>query len=196
MRRSLARRAIAFTSASVGRRSTSRSVSRTQRLASCNVGVGISCSIQGSWRSLLGYPAFSLRDTRNKKGRPVSRLPFGAFTSSAGSTGPGGLKLVHRLLGRSFRHRDHRHEGAAIGFCTKLNSTLDLGKQSMVSAHADIKAGVPGGAEMPRVDVAGNHVFAAIGLDAQALARRIPAVTRLTACFFVSHGSSPTLSIL
>src|SRR5258707_10208070 len=28
-----------------------------------------------------------------KKGRPVSRLPFGALLSSAGSTGPGGLIL-------------------------------------------------------------------------------------------------------
>src|SRR5436190_764190 len=31
--------------------------------------------------------------TQNSKGRPVSRLPFGAHLSSAGLTGPGGLIL-------------------------------------------------------------------------------------------------------
>src|SRR5882724_583869 len=178
MRRSLARRAIAFTSASVGRRSTSRSVSRTQRLGSCNIGVGISCSISGSWRSLLDYPACSLRDTRNKKGEAGFPPPLWSLYELRRFNRTRRTQLVHRLLGRSFRHRNNRYEGAAIGFCAKLNSTLDLGKQSMVSAHADIKAGVPGGAALTRDDVAGNHVFAAIGLDAQALARRIPAVTR------------------
>ena len=48
--------------------------------------------------------------------------------------------------------------------------TLDLGEESMVGAHADIKAGVPGGAALTRDDVAGNHVFAAIRLDAKAFA--------------------------
>ena len=49
--------------------------------------------------------------------------------------------------------------------------TFDLGEKSMVGAHADIKAGMPGGAALTRDNVAGNHVLAAIGLDAQALAR-------------------------
>ena len=108
------------------------------------------------------------------------------------STGVGGLSRLsvlvvkagvaprnpHRLLGRNVRHRNHRYEGAAVGFRTKLDTTLDLGEQSMVSANADIKAGMPGGAALTRNDVAGNHMLAAIGLDAKALARRITAVTR------------------
>src|SRR5262245_14039659 len=94
----------------------------------------------------------------------------GALFDSAGSTGPGGLDVVHRLFGR-LRHRNHRYESATIGFCTKFDMTFDLGKESMVGAHADIKAGMPGGAALTRDNVAGNHVFAAIGLDAQALAR-------------------------
>ena len=49
--------------------------------------------------------------------------------------------------------------------------TLDLGEQSMVGAHADIKAGMPGGAALTRDNVAGNHTLAAIGLDSEALAR-------------------------
>src|SRR5664279_6459653 len=86
--------------------------------------------------------------------------------------------VVHRLLGRSFRHRNYRHESAAIAFCTKLDMAFDLGEQSMVGAHADIKAGVPGGAALTRNDVAGNHVLAAIGLDPEPLARRITPVSR------------------
>src|ERR1700684_1081799 len=85
---------------------------------------------------------------------------------------------VHRLLGRGFGHRDHRYENAAAGFGTKLDMAFDLGEQGMVGAHADIKAGMPGGAALARNDVAGNHVLAAIGLDSEALARRITTVTR------------------
>jgi hypothetical protein len=49
--------------------------------------------------------------------------------------------------------------------------TFDLGKESMVSAHADIKAGMPGGAALTRDDVAGNHVLASERLDPEPLAR-------------------------
>src|SRR6478609_3427019 len=102
----------------------------------------------------------------------------GALFDSAGSTGPGGLRMcVHRLFGR-LRHRDYRYESAAVGFCTELDMPFDLGKESMVGAHADIKAGMPGGAALTRDNVAGNHVLAAIGLDAQALARGISSVSR------------------
>ena len=45
--------------------------------------------------------------------------------------------------------------------------TFDLGEESMVGAHADIKAGMPGGAALTRDNVAGNHALAAIGLDAR-----------------------------
>jgi hypothetical protein len=41
----------------------------------------------------------------------------------------------------------------------------------MVGAHADIKAGMPGGAALTRDNVAGNHMFATKGLDSKALAR-------------------------
>src|SRR5882724_8567469 len=169
MRRSLARCAIAFTSASVGLRSISRSVSRTQLLASRNVGVGISCSMSGSCKRAK---------TQNKKGRPVSRLPLGAFQELRRFNRTRRTHFVHRLLGRDIRHRNNRYESAALGFRTKLDMALGLGKQSMVSAHADIKAGMPGGAALTRDDVAGNHVLAAIGLDPEPLARRITTVTR------------------
>src|SRR5665213_479349 len=86
--------------------------------------------------------------------------------------------VVHRLLGRGFRHRYYRHESAAVGFCTKLDMAFDLGKQGMIGAHADIKAGMPGGAALTGNDVARDHVLAAEGLDPEPLARRIPTVSR------------------
>ena len=49
--------------------------------------------------------------------------------------------------------------------------TFDLGKESMVGAHADIKAGMPSGSALTRDNVAGNYVLAAKSLDAKALAR-------------------------
>src|ERR1700736_5977361 len=178
MRRPLARRAIAFTSASVGLRSVSRSVSSTQLLASRNVGVGISCSMSGSCNAEI-----------KRRGRfpasPWSPLELRRFNRTRRT------HFVHRLLGRGFGHRDNRYESAAVGFCTKLNMAFDLGEQCMIGAHADIKAGMPGGAALARNDVAGNHVLTAIGLDSEALARRITTVTRCTACFFVSHSPSP-----
>src|SRR5258707_2581970 len=86
--------------------------------------------------------------------------------------------FVHRLLGLHIRHRENRHESAAVGLCTKHDMAFDLGEQSMIGAHADIKAGMPGGAALARDDVAGNHMLAAVGLDSEALARRITSVTR------------------
>src|ERR1700761_4938384 len=156
MRRSLARRAIAFTSASVGRRRVSRSVSRTQGHASRKVGVGISCNMLGSISA-------------KKKGGRYPASPFGALVSPAGSSGSGGLICVHRLFG-SVRHREYRDERTTVGFSLKFHTTLDLGEESVVRTHADIKAGVPRGAALTRDNVAGNHMLAAIDLDAKALA--------------------------
>src|SRR5579859_1113506 len=185
MRRSLARREIDLTSASVGFRSVSRSVSRMQGLASCKVGVGISCSMSGSFnrslmvaRILVAKPASAFAQPAQQKREAGFPPPLWSLFELHRFNRTRRTQLVHRLLGRSFRHRNHRHEGAATRFRTKLDMTLDLGEQSMVSAHADIKAGVPRGAALTRDDVAGSHMLAAIGLDAKAFARRITAVTR------------------
>src|SRR4051794_97587 len=94
-----------------------------------------------AWSAPWGDAPLFENSFTQQKGRPVSRLPLGALLDSAGSTGPGGLHLVHRLLGRGFRHREYRYESAAAGFCTKLDMAFDLGEQGMVGAHADIKAG-------------------------------------------------------
>src|SRR5207253_1488803 len=74
--------------------------------------------------------------------------------------------------------RKNRYESAAVGFCTKHDMAFDLGEQGMIGTHADIKAGMPGGAALTCNDVAGNHMLAAVGLDPEPLARRITSVTR------------------
>src|ERR1700687_3210098 len=190
MRRSLARRAITFTSASVGRRSISRSVSRTQGLASRNVGVGISCSMAGSCRrkqsATLDYRVCPgsqnrcplLRNTRNKKREAGFPPPLGSPLELRRFNRTRRTHFVHRLLGRGIRHRNNRYESAALGFCTQLDMAFDLGEQGMIGTHADIKAGMPGGAALTRNDVAGNHMLAAVHLDPEPLARRITSVTR------------------
>src|SRR6266567_9349026 len=164
MRRSLASRAMVFTSASVGLRNVSRSVSRTQLLASRNAGVGMSCDMSGS------CDADERKRTKTKRGGRFPASPWSLFELHRFNR-TRRTRIVHRLLGRGLRHRNHRYEGAAITFCTELDATFDLGEQSMISAHADIKAGVPGGAALTCDDVAGNDTLAAIGLDSEALAR-------------------------
>src|SRR6202041_1199997 len=135
MRRSLARRAMAFTSASVGLRNISRSVSRTQALASRNVGVGMSCSMAGSCKAALGL----LRVFRSQN----RSLCLGTHAIKKGGRFPVSLlesleelrrfkrtrqpRFVRRLLGRGFCDRKYRHKSAAVGFGTKLDMALDLG---------------------------------------------------------------------
>src|SRR5262249_31047978 len=78
----------------------------------------------------------------------------------------------------SLGHRKYGYDRAAIGFGTKLDAAFDLGEESMVSAHADIKAGVPGRAALTRDDVAGNDMLTTERLDSEPLARRITSVSR------------------
>src|SRR5579871_983096 len=174
MRRSLARWEIAFTSASVGLRSDSRSVSRTQGLASRKPFVRNSCSISGS----VNVHCMKLKLQKTKKGEAGFPPPLWSLSGLRRFVRTRRTRLVHRLFGCDIRHRENRYERAAVCFGTKFDMAFDLGEQSMVSAHADIKAGVPGGAALTRDDVARNHMFAAKGLDAKALALGITSVTR------------------
>src|SRR6516164_4980630 len=168
MRRSLARRAIAFTSASVGLRKVNRSVSRTQGRASRKMGGGISCNMIGS---------VSIKAS-NQKGEAGFPPPLWSLSKLRRFIRTRRTHIVHRLLGRGLSHRANRYEGAAIGFGMKLDMALDLGEQGMIGAHADIKAGVPSRAALTRNDVTGNHMLATEGLDAKALALGITSVPR------------------
>src|SRR5580704_1020053 len=81
MRRSSARRAIVLTSASVGLRNVSRSVSRTQRPAARNVVGGISCNISKllEW-SLLDCCGLRLKSAQ-RKGEAGFPPPLGALVA-------------------------------------------------------------------------------------------------------------------
>src|SRR5262249_33660219 len=95
--------------------------------------------------------------------------------------------VIRRLLGRSLRHREHRYEDPALGFGTELDATVGQREQRMVLAQADIGAGMPLGAPLPRNDVAGQHLLSAENLQPKPLAIRVAAVTGRSACLLVSH---------
>ena len=60
-------------------------------LASRRLGVGMSCNMSGSIKSMH----------QNEKGRPVSRLPLEPFSTPPVHQDPADLTMVHRLFGRA-----------------------------------------------------------------------------------------------
>src|SRR6266853_6043173 len=111
-----------------------------------------------------------------QEGKPARRLPLLEPLGSTGSTGvPADLDVIHRLFGRGL-HRYDRDVGAAPGFGTVRNATVDQRKQGEIPADADILARMPLGAVLSHDDVAGKTGLAAKQLDAETLARGIAAV--------------------
>src|ERR1700722_9258925 len=90
IRRSLARRAIAFTSASVGLRNVSRSVSRTLGLAPRKEGLGISCNMSGSCMRQQNETFAERTQQKREAGFPP---PLWSLLELRRFTGPGGLIL-------------------------------------------------------------------------------------------------------
>src|SRR5580658_2847424 len=84
--------------------------------------------------------------------------------------------------------RDHAHglavRGSLVG---EFDLARDLGEQRVVLAHADVAAGVDGGAALAHDNAAGGDQFTAIGFHAEAFGMRIAAVSRAAASFFVCH---------
>jgi hypothetical protein len=70
----------------------------------------------------------------------------------------------------------------------EADSAIGRGKEGVVFAHADIRAGMPFGAALTNNDVAGDNLLIAETLHAQTTACRVATVARRTACFFMSHG--------
>src|SRR5437763_14830526 len=128
MRRSFASAAMAFASSSCGARKTSRCVSRTaNNLSRSGAGVKVSRQVMTGLLS-------------KHRGEPASRLPLGLGTQLGHPRirrGIGCRRIVgiHRLFGRSLRHRKDGYVGAAFGFGIERHETFDLGEQSMVIAH-------------------------------------------------------------
>src|SRR5215469_3018537 len=123
------------------------------------------------------------------EGEPASRLPLlepvwsRRFDWNAGKT----TYVSPGLLGRRLRHRNYGNEGAVFSFGTVLHASIDKGKQRMVDAYADVVARMPLGAALAHENVAGETALSAEQLHAQALAGRVTAVARGTACFLVCH---------
>ena len=69
--------------------------------------------------------------------------------------------MVHRLFGRSLRHRNNGYEGAAFSFRAVFDPTFDQCKKRMIFADADVIARVPLGAALAHDNVAGETMLAA-----------------------------------
>src|SRR5688572_3084539 len=180
IRRSFASAAMALASSSCGARRTSRWVSRTASNLSAS-GVGGSVS-----RHVIAGSFQAPRGSRH----PVSPSDFGTCLWSKIRRGlrvPADLE-IHRLLGRSLRHRKDGYVGAAFGFGIERDATIDFGEQGVVLADPDILAGVPLGAALAHDNVAAAAGFAAEQLHAEALTARVAPVARRSASFLVGHG--------
>src|SRR5436190_19927826 len=99
--------------------------------------------------------------------------------------------MSRRLFGRCLRHRLHRDEDAALAFGTEFDAAGGEREQRMILAEADIGARVPSGAALAGDDVAGHHRLAAENLQPQPLTVGVAAVAGGSACFLMSHRSSP-----
>src|SRR5216683_2948524 len=181
-RRSLASADTRFASSERGARSTSRLVSRTAMPAtwvsiwgrSSNVMVGSLCSRKA--RGGAGSPS-----------PPTWNLQVPPVRLACRRT----LRMIHRLFGRRL-HRYDGDVGAAPGSGAVRHATVDQRKQRVIPAQADVFARMPFGSVLSHNDIAGTTRLAAEQLDAEALARRIAAVARGSACFLVRHCGLPS----
>src|SRR6476661_10025975 len=161
IRRSFASAAIALASSSCGARKTSRCVSRTANNLSRSVVGGrvsrhVMTGLLSKHRGGAGIPS-----------PPRTWNPFRSSKYPPGHWVPADLG-VHRLFGRSLRHRKDGYVGAAFGFGIERHATIDLGEQGVVLADPDILAGVPLGAALARDNVAGHAGLPAEQLHAEA----------------------------
>src|SRR5437588_12914942 len=119
IRLSFASAATAFASTSCGARKTSRCVSRTAiHLSASKVGGSVSRHVMTGLLS-------------STEGEPASRLPLGLGTHLGHPKDPPGHWVpadpeIHRLFGRSLRHRKDGYISAAFGFGIERHATVDL----------------------------------------------------------------------
>src|SRR4051812_10212889 len=84
--------------------------------------------------------------------------------------------------------RLHGDMHLALGLAGEFHLAVDQGEDRVVTAEADIGAGIPLGAALTHQDVAGNDGLAAELLDAEAAAFGIATVAGRATCFLVCHG--------
>src|ERR1051326_1752827 len=91
----------------------------------------------------------------------------------------GGCSLLARL---------HRYEGAALARPAEDDLALGGGEDGVVLADAYVSARVKLGAALAQDNIAGEHILAAVALDAEAPTGAVAPVARTAACFLVGHG--------
>jgi hypothetical protein len=73
----------------------------------------------------------------------------------------------------------------------KFNSTLNQGKESVITTEPDIIAGMNAGASLPNQYCSGINTLTGITFNTQSLRLTIPTVTGTPTTFFMSHFPSP-----
>src|SRR5207247_9983947 len=115
------------------------------------------------------------------------------FPSSIHADGNG---LFGGSLGRSWgRRRQHVHLDLAARAGAERHHAVGGREKSVITADADILAGVHPGAALTDQDVARQDLLAAEALHAQPPAVRVAAVARGAACFLVCHRSAPVAPV-
>src|SRR5438045_923419 len=152
MRRSFASAATAFASPNCGARKISRCVSRTANNLSRSVVGGrvsrhVMTGLLSKHRGGAGIPS-----------PPRSWNPFRSSKDPPGQWVPADLE-IHRLFGRSLRHRKDGYVGAAFGFGVERDATGNLGEEGVVLADTDIVARMPLGAALAHDNIAGETIL-------------------------------------
>src|SRR5690606_14835653 len=84
--------------------------------------------------------------------------------------------------------RIHAHLHAAAILVLEFHHAIDECEDGVVSAEANIVAGMPLRATLPHEDVAGTNCLTTVLLDAAVLRIRIAAVARRTGALLMCHG--------
>jgi hypothetical protein len=140
-------------------------------------GNGAAAKLLSSSNPSLSTTIFSSSQNKSReRWRPISpldlRLVFWLLTclELPGSCGTPAFRNFTSALLRSFRHWDHIDKGSFVGRCLKLNLTFHGRENGVILTHAHAGARVPLSATLTSNDVAGNHGFPAIFLDAETAA--------------------------
>src|SRR5689334_11033285 len=81
---------------------------------------------------------------------------------------------------------NHIHTAA---FAIELHDAIDQREQSVVRTQTNAAARMELGADLPHQDVAGDHLFSSVALDAAPLPVGIAAVAARSLAFLMSHCS-------
>ena len=85
----------------------------------------------------------------------------------------------------------HRHDVDSLAVLIKLYVAITQCEQCVVTASADVSAGMPLCSALANKDISGSYGFTAELLDATTLSFRVASVAAGALSFLMSHGSVP-----